>query len=91
MAIAAMMPMIATTISSSIRVKPFCFFISLFVLSMPPFAVAAPFWSNSRAGGQRNLSALLSMSRRPDLSRRHDKNCHAGRFLSATDGCFLSR
>ena len=26
-AIAAMMPMIATTISSSIRVKPFCFFI----------------------------------------------------------------
>ena len=28
-AIAAMMPMIATTISSSIRVKPFCFFISV--------------------------------------------------------------
>jgi hypothetical protein len=26
-AMAAMMPMIATTISSSIRVKPFCFFI----------------------------------------------------------------
>jgi hypothetical protein len=32
-AMAAMMPMIATTISSSIRVKPFCFFIRSTFLS----------------------------------------------------------
>ena len=32
-AIAAMMPMIATTISNSIRVKPFCFFICSTFLS----------------------------------------------------------
>ena len=34
-AIAAMMPMIATTISSSIRVKPFCVFISVYLPLSP--------------------------------------------------------
>src|ERR1051326_1236773 len=39
-AIAARMPMIATTISSSIRVKPFCFLVIHVLLDGPPKAQA---------------------------------------------------
>jgi hypothetical protein len=49
MAIAAMMPMIATTISSSISVKPFWFFIK------SPFGSGFPFHPSVDLGTARRL------------------------------------
>ena len=57
-AMAAMMPMIATTISSSIRVKPFCLFIE-FNLSFRQGTTLA-----TLAKSKRNASGVLMLSSR---------------------------
>ena len=56
MAIAAMIPMIATTIRSSIRVKPFCFFICSTFPFARYLALATPWACKPRAEAIRTLN-----------------------------------
>src|SRR4030042_933866 len=72
MAMAARMPMIATTINSSIRVKPFDFFRSIFSMTHPP----------SGCGLNFRLPIRVFSTRSSDSLRRVQKRCHFQDILS---------
>src|SRR6266404_8457735 len=83
-AIAARMPMIATTIISSISVKPFCtsFFIGA------PLRRKHQSWSNRRAKQQIGWLRGVDSARRPSVGTNPDRRC---RQLSAHPHILLRR
>src|SRR5450759_1622660 len=87
-AIAARMPMIATTISSSMRVKPFCFLVIEFLLDEPsraqPVYQRPQFFEPLKTLHLRDCATHLKSTELTVFEEARDTSCHVPNAYSAT-------